>query len=602
MRIIFGLEALAAAVLVFFRLFALWRGAGDRSKLWRSPLFFLLQLLLLFCLLVGWSQFSSAGRPVLGGDLLPPGSLLTRLLNVQLQAPLRRLIEPAWWLMLGLIAVLGFICRREKNGALFMIAAVLFWLSLVFDALFLFPALRAAAAELNLNGVLWAAHIVLLQGAQILLLLGLMSWFYPLRINFSVNLHLWRRVFSIVLGATALVLCLLPLVLREAPRRNALVGAHYYSWFPENWKGGFVGEKLTPPVLPLLGRYMSDDEVVYRQHLKWAKGAGINFFIFDWWSKRPSIRRRIEAQIQDRRLLDRFKFTIMYETLDLKEKAEQPLPGEAGNVVFMSRPRIEQLKKHWVYLARHYMGHPAYLRIEGRPVLFVYATRHLVGPVAGAIAEAREEVKKTAGFDLYLIADEVYFNVLAHSPAKGIFLRPEYTPEWERICAFDALTAYNPYSAEKKEFAGSAGAEHFLAEVQTLYRHYKGYAATVGIPFVPGVIPGYNDRGIRPAEDHYVVPRRLGRNGGESFFQAAFKKWGLQFIDSSTPMIAVTSWNEWNEGTQIEPAALSPVTRADTSPSGASYAANETYDGYGLEYLEKLSAMLTAFKKKARVD
>ncbi|HEY9152009.1 MAG TPA: endo-1,3-alpha-glucanase family glycosylhydrolase [Anaerolineales bacterium] len=65
---------------------------------------------------------------------------------------------------------------------------------------------------------------------------------------------------------------------------------------------------------PLLGRYASDNAEVMRQHVEWAKAAGINGFIVSWKST-PSLNRRLDqlVQIADQ---ENFKLAIIYESLD----------------------------------------------------------------------------------------------------------------------------------------------------------------------------------------------------------------------------------------------------------------------------------------------
>jgi hypothetical protein len=50
-------------------------------------------------------------------------------------------------------------------------------------------------------------------------------------------------------------------------------------------------------------------------------------------------------------------------------------------------------------------------------------------------------------------------------------------------------------------------------------------------------------------------------------------------IDPRAPLMFVTSWNEWNEDTAIEPLAAAPDTARDDSPSGSSFTEGYAYGG-----------------------
>ena len=52
-------------------------------------------------------------------------------------------------------------------------------------------------------------------------------------------------------------------------------------------------------------------------------------------------------------------------------------------------------------------------------------------------------------------------------------------------------------------------------------------------------------------------------------------------------MVMVTSWNDWNEDTGIEPIGGTP-TRTDDSPSGNAYTQGYTYGGEGRSALQAL--------------
>jgi len=86
------------------------------------------------------------------------------------------------------------------------------------------------------------------------------------------------------------------------------VFAYYYIWFDSNsWNRAKMD-------YPLLGRYTSDDRAVMRQHILWAKAAGITGFFVSWKST-DVLNRRLDqlAQVAEE---EDFKLAIIYEGLD----------------------------------------------------------------------------------------------------------------------------------------------------------------------------------------------------------------------------------------------------------------------------------------------
>jgi hypothetical protein len=128
----------------------------------------------------------------------------------------------------------------------------------------------------------------------------------------------WR----IALASAALTLAmLLPLAAAQpaaaAPAKpgEVPVFAYYYIWFnPTSWQRAKVD-------YPLLGRYSSDEREVMRQHIEWAKQAGINGFIVSWKSTETN-NRRLDRLIEVAEE-ERFKLAVIYQGLDFER---QPLP------------------------------------------------------------------------------------------------------------------------------------------------------------------------------------------------------------------------------------------------------------------------------------
>jgi glycosyl hydrolase family 99 len=143
-----------------------------------------------------------------------------------------------------------------------------------------------------------------------------------------------RRLVACVAAQIAIVLALLvapgPARAAEPAARSSDVPtfAYYYIWFnPTSWNRAKTD-------YPLLGRYSSDERQVMRQHIKWAKQAGINGFIVSWKSTETLDRRlsRLIDVAED----ERFNLAVIYQGLDF---ARDPLPAErvASDLDFFTR-------------------------------------------------------------------------------------------------------------------------------------------------------------------------------------------------------------------------------------------------------------------------
>lgn len=103
----------------------------------------------------------------------------------------------------------------------------------------------------------------------------------------------------------------------KTPAEPVPVLAYYYIWFDiRSWNRAKAD-------YPVLGRYSSDNSSVMRQHIRWAKDAGIDGFIVSWKGT-YKLNRRLQQLVRIAEQ-ENFKLAIIYESLDFER---HPLPVE----------------------------------------------------------------------------------------------------------------------------------------------------------------------------------------------------------------------------------------------------------------------------------
>jgi len=320
-------------------------------------------------------------------------------------------------------------------------------------------------------------------------------------------------VVAAALGAAAPSMPARPLMVGVASERLSplTVGAYYYPWYDEaQWRLGHVERAA-------LGEYSSRDDSVIAAHYGWARRYGVDVFICSWWGPLGYDDLTIREHLLPAPARGPTRIALLYESpfrLGLTE----------NRIVFGARER-EILLSDFDYLAETYFRHPAYYRVQGRPVVVLYVSRIFRGEYGEAIRDLRRHVRERHGLELYLVGDEVDWDI---GPARG------------RIRLYDAITGYTMYSRTQPQSG-------FLALVEKRFRAFRRIAREERVAFVPGVLPGFNDRGVRPEEEHYVLsePR---------LFERSLALAG-RYVDPKLGLMTVTSWNEWHEDTQIEPSA-----------------------------------------------
>lgn len=359
------------------------------------------------------------------------------------------------------------------------------------------------------------------------------------------------------------------------------VGAYYYLWYPKNIEQGIFRQTLIPDQKPRLGWYNSADIPVIEQHIDWCAEYGIQFLALNFWPDKPEQNQLIDQAFLKAKNIQDIRFCIFYESWGLG------FDGTTGDTPFREE-NIRLFIKDMEYLADHYFNHPSYFKINNRPVVILYLTRTFTGQFRKALEEARAAVKQK-GFDLFLIGDEIFWDVSAvPSLMNGFSSRMTSSPQKERIRLFDAITGYNLYESAKADHQGYPRQSQWIKESFSLLKTYQKKCPPP-VKLFPGLIPGYNDRGTRPNENHYVIPRKASASEKEgSTFELLLDEWIFPLLDPEAPVFLITSFNEWNEDTGIEPLNPCPATSRDIGTPDGFFSGGYAYEGFDLTYLELL--------------
>ena len=148
--------------------------------------------------------------------------------------------------------------------------------------------------------------------------------------------------------------------------------AFYYPWYPENFAGD--GSHYVPSA----GKYSVDTTKTVDRQIKDMQYAGLQAGIVSWWGQGLREDKRMPLFISRAAALH-FSWSVYYEQ-------------EAyGN------PSVAQISKDLIYL-RKYSKKAAWLHINGKPVIFVYAD----GSDGCAMASRWSQANRTAGYYVVL--------------------------------------------------------------------------------------------------------------------------------------------------------------------------------------------------------
>ena len=248
---------------------------------------------------------------------------------------------------------------------------------------------------------------------------------------------------------------------------------------------------------PALGAYDSHDPAVIEQHCQWAKAAHIDTFIVSWWGHGDYTDRAMPL-ILDGCKRHGLKACIYYERV--------PKPQTAQTA---AQDIIKVLDK--------YGSHEAHLKVDGKPVVFIY------GRAVGEL-----------GLTGWLEAVKL---IKAGYKDGAVIVGDQFSYGSARV--FDGLHTYNTAGS----LAGLSldGVEKWAPGT---YGSWVQLADQAGKVSTITVIPGYDDTKIRKPG---LAVDRFDGNLYRIQWQRA--------IEADPHWVLVTTFNEWHEGSEIEPSA-----------------------------------------------
>jgi glycoprotein endo-alpha-1,2-mannosidase len=339
------------------------------------------------------------------------------------------------------------------------------------------------------------------------------------------------------------------------------VGAYYYPWHGDDSfrDEGYLRENINQ--LPVLGEYNEGDPSVIAQHVAWSQQANIQLWVTSW--KGPRSREDtclLEDILTQPAMVDSIKIALHYEM--------------AGRIYRDETVRFARIAADIRYICENYFSRSNYFQIDENPVLVVNLTRKLERD--GVLVQLIQLMRSTAAdysYELYIIGDYAFGR-----PRGDGDIDPD--PGLEML---DAITNYDIYgSFREKGYTGQDGVDQYFDEQE----QWMQLCATIGCDYIPGVSPGFNDRGVRLEMNHTAIARKLSPDAEPgSLFRASLKR-AVEHVQASTSnLLLVNSFNEWHEDSQIE-----PVTGEATSEP-VLYTQGIEYVGYGELYLDILREM-----------
>jgi Glycosyltransferase WbsX len=296
------------------------------------------------------------------------------------------------------------------------------------------------------------------------------------------------------------------------------------------------------PRIPLWGYTNESDPNEMERKIDVAVNHGVNVFIFDWYwyENQPFLEDALNEgflaaknvkNVKNAKNNKEMRFYLMWANHDATTLWEYENSHEP-KVIWPGSVTISEFETIMDRVIEKYFSLPSYYKIDGSPVFSIYEVKNLIEGLGG-IKQTQKTLKifrkkvKGAGFpDLHLQAIPWNIN---HRKLKRL--------------KFDSITSYQ-------------WAHHFSPQglyknwAEKAIKQWKVWNKKFSIPYFPHVSIGWD---TNPRFKEYKAttiidstPELFGNCIGQA----------MDYIDANKivpPLLTVNSWNEWCEGSYLEP-------------------------------------------------
>jgi len=335
------------------------------------------------------------------------------------------------------------------------------------------------------------------------------------------------------------------------------IWTHYCPLWKHGTHTGWKAIEPWPERKPVLGWYNEGTPEVADWHIKYWLEHGISAVIYCWY--RVNINAPVQQQlghaIHDGLLKAKYlpliKFAIMWE-------------NGCGAGAGSARDIMENLLPFWI---ENYFSHPSYLRVEGKPVLYIWVPENVTRDVGGSenvrkvFEEMRQECRNRGLGGLYIVG--------CVGSKSEQHLRRMAEEGWDASSAYGNSWWYPAVIQRCGDFI-CAPYEGFVDQQEEILKFKNELNA---LPDITAVMMGWDSRPWKETQFFW------SENTPEKFRELCMR--AKKIMDSKTSSgpekntIIFCCWNEFGEGHYIEP------TR-----------------GYGFSYLDVIREVFTDAPKE----
>lgn len=335
------------------------------------------------------------------------------------------------------------------------------------------------------------------------------------------------------------------------PRNEQVHGKGWTEW--EVLKRGepkFPGHEQ--PKRPVWGYEDEADSRVFEKKIAAAHAAGINHFIFDWYwyDGRPFLERALEkGYLQAQNKAD-VRFCLMWANHDWIDLMPARLHDQNRLPIYKGSYSAANFEVVTDYIISHYFRDSSYFLVDGAPYFSIYLLKQLIDRMGGievakpALARFRGKTR-SAGFT------DLHINAMAWG-AQGI-------PDLRGTLAALGVKSVTNYTWAHYYDMPNFPATEYRDALESAPLYWSKVKDAFGVPYQLDVSMGWDPSPRACQSDTYERAEypftAILRNNTPELFQKSLMQ-AKTYLDrhpDQPRIITVNAWNEWTEGSHLEP-------------------------------------------------
>lgn len=305
----------------------------------------------------------------------------------------------------------------------------------------------------------------------------------------------------------------------------------------------------TWPRKPVWGYCDEADQSVMEMQIDAASDHGVNVFIYDWYwyDSRSFLEQCLNNGYLQATNNHRVKFYLMWANHDVTNLWDRRISDHEDNIIWQAAVDRREFEVIALRLIDRFFKHPSYYRIDGKPVFMIYDLSKLMQGLGGIqqTAEAftwfRAQACKAGLPGLHL---QLTSWGAKHLNLSGVDSSTTATPGAAiELLGFDSQSHY--------QFCHFTNIDRDYVEIlPDMQAEWRLMESDYKIPYFPHVSLGWDNN-----PRHLQFKPGVTKNNTPDQIAKALRL-ARDYVDAhptQAPLITINSWNEWTEGSYLQP-------------------------------------------------